>query len=641
MSYGYYGRILRVDLGTGEVGEEHLSDAIYRRYFGGSGMALYFLLRDQNGGVDPFGPDNRLVFMVSPLVGIPFPGVVRFTVAARSPLTGYYGESEAGGFWGPELKKAGWDGIVVTGRAERPVYLSIVDGEAEIRDARHLWGKDPDETQEAIRVELGCPSARVALIGRGGEQLIRYASVSNELRHFAGRTGMGAVMGSKNLKAVAVVGTGEVPVADRGWIKELAKDFGGNYRTHPRGRLLHELGSANSVIPLNAMGMLPTRNFTTGVFAGAEAISAQAIRDSILAKSEGCYGCPVRCKKAVKVEGRYHVDPKWGGPEYETIAAFGSNCEVSDLEAIAYANQLCNTYVVDTISTGNAVAFAMECFERGILTLKDTGGLVLRFGNADAMVALVEQICKREGLGRLLGEGVRRASEAIGRGAEEYAIHVKGQEFAYHEPRGKNGVGLGFAVSPTGADHIETPHDGDVAQRGPSLDDLAALGMLEPIPPRYLGPEKVRWFCLGQRLWAFYNCAGVCNYVAAPINALTPNKLVDLIRAVTGWNFSLWELMKVGERSVTMARLFNLREGLTPDEDTLPKRFFLGLESGPLAGVGLNEKAFREAVRTYYALLNWEPERGVPTWASVVDLDIQADLGGAIEGLVWTGAKRA
>lgn len=621
MPSGYHGKVLMVDLTSGKIDVETPDDSIYRRYVGGSALAAYYLLRELKPGVDPLGPENVLVFACSVINGTSAAGSTRFTVAAKSPLTGGYGESEAGGWWAAEFKSAGFDAIVFKGRSPKPVYLWIKDGVAELRDASALTGLPTAEAQDAIRQELGEPRARIAQIGPSGEKLVRYACILNEMKHANGRTGMGAVMGAKNLRAVAVRGTQGVDLFDKEKAREIARWVNRTYVPDT----MQTVGTSRGIRVNNAGGILPTRNFRDGYFEEADKISGETQRDTILVDTGTCFACPVRCKREVKVaEPPYNVDPKYGGPEYETIGALGSLCCVSDLKAIAYANQVCNAQGIDTISAGVAIAFAMECFENGILTLKDTGGIDLRFGNAEAMMRMVDMIASRTGLGEILGEGVRIAAQRIGRGAEKYAMHVKGQEIPLHEPRGKPaGAGLAYALSPTGADHMEAPHD-PMFQRAdmPAFKATRPVGLIEPLPQLELSPRKARQFFYLQNLWGMYNSIGMCDFVGAPFGPFSLEKIVEYVNAVTGWDTSLWELMKVGERANTMARIFNLREGFGAADDTLPDRFFEGLANGALQGTALDRAAFAEAIRAYYEMAGWDPENGVPTPAKLVELDI-------------------
>lgn len=629
MAYGYNGIILRVDLSTGQISAEELAENVYREYLGGPGLAAYLLLREMTAGADPLGPDNILAFVTSVLVGTPGAGLNRLTVSAKSPLTGGWGESQAGGWFGPELKFAGFDGIVIKGQAKQPVYLWIHDGEAEIRDGTRFWGADAGEAQEGIRQELGDKRARIALIGPAGERLVRFASIANELRHFNGRTGLGAVMGSKNLKAIAVRGSKKVDLADPEGVKAALRWFKDHYERKPGDS--HDLGTAGGVMALNALGLLPTRNFSSGAFEGAEEISGERMKETILKGRGSCWGCPIWCKRVVQFDNAYSVDPSYGGPEYETIGAFGSVCGIADLQAVAKAHELCGKYGMDTISTGMSIAFAMECFEHGLLNRQETGGIDLRSGNPDAMLKMVEMIGERKGLGDLLAEGPIRAAGEIGKGAEAYALHVKGQYLPMHEPRGKVGVGLAYALSPTGADHLEAPHDEDLEQPGETFKALAPLGLLEPLPAQDLSSRKVRQFVYLQQLWNLHNNIGLCMFAGVPYGPWSISKLLDYTRAVTGWDISLWELMKSGERMGVLARVFQVREGISPRQDTLPARLFKPLEGGALEGAKIDKAEFDGAIRTYYEMVGWNPDTGVPTRGKLEELNVgwAADLPGA------------
>ena len=614
MLYGYNGKILRVDLSRGVITVDEPDAAFYRRYIGGRGFISYFLLNELAAGVDALGPKNRLIFAAGAVTGAPIAGSGRNSVGAKSPLTNGYGDAEVGGYWGAELKQAGYDAIIIEGKSENPVYLWIEDGKAEIRDAKHLWGKTTGECQKLIQEELGGRGIRIAQIGVAGENQVRYACIVNDLSHAAGRTGMGAVMGSKNLKAIAVRGHQKVALSDASAVHSLARRFRDDLKINRAAVNLSENGTAGGLMALNRAGGLPTRNFQQGVFEGADKISGAAINENILVGRRGCYACPIRCKPEVAVGEPYNVDPTYGGPEYETLASLGSNCGIDNLEAIAKGNELCSAYGLDTISTGANIAFAMECFEQGILTEKDTGGLKLNFGNAQAMVQLVEMIARREGIGETLAEGVARAARVFGRGAEDFALHIKGQELPMHEPRFKPGMGVGYAISPTGADHCHNIHDSLYVKRVGELDEL---GIFEPLPCQDLSPAKVRMLVYGS-LWRHaLNCLVFCYFV--PLNS---GQMADLIRGVTGWNTTVWELMKVGERCMAMTRAFNIREGVTKDNDYLPRRFFVPFTSGPLNGVSIDKGELDQAIDTYYAMVGWD-KNGAPTLAKLQELSIE------------------
>ncbi len=622
MPYGFNGRWLRVDLSTGRMRVEEVEERVYRSYLGGRGFCAYVLFRELRPGTDPLGPENKLVFATSVITGAPIAGVNRVSVGAKSPLTGTYGEAEAGGFFAVEMKFSGFDAVVIEGASEEPVYLWVKDGRAELRDARGLWGKTVKETVEAIRGELGEPLARVACIGPAGERMVRFACVVFDNRYAAGRGGLGAVMGSKKLKAVAVRGTRRpFEFHDPGRLAEIARWFGENWRKFPGAVSRSTYGTPELVTPLSRDGTLPTLNFRGGSFEGAGSISGEELNKTILVKREGCFACPLSCKAVVRARPPYETDPDYGGPEYETIAAFGSLCGIGDLDAVAYANQLCNAYGVDTISAGVTIAFAMECFERGILTEEDTGGLRLRFGDPDSMIKALLSIVRREGFGNVLAEGVRRASEIIGRGSEKLAMHVKGKEVPMHEPRGKVGVGIMYAVSPIGADHLQCPHD-PVFER--EREDLRSLGIEEAVGRLDLGPAKVRALYYGMLWWGLGDCLGVCRFTLLPHSAgvLTPNHLVEVVNAVTGWQASLWELMKASERALNLVKSFNAREGFGARDDALPERFFEGLEFGTRRGQGIDRRAFREAVRLLYGMAGWD-EEGRPTRAKLCELGLE------------------
>ncbi len=620
MASGITAKLLHVDLTTRQTRVEEVPETVLRKYLGGGALAAHILLRDMPAGVDPLGPDNVLAITTSVINGLSLSGTNRYTVAAKSPLTGGYGESEAGGWFAPELRAAGWDGLVIHGQADAPVYLWIKDGTVETRDARAYWGKLSGEVQDGIEQELGDKRVRVLQTGISGERGVRFAAIVNQLKHFHGRCGLGAVMGAKRLKAVVVRGSKPPVPIDKEGAKRALVWFKEHYdRTKDR---FHTLGSASGVLALEASGILPTRNFRDGSFEHARAISGQRMAETILVNRGTCYACAVACKREVEIP-EDGVTPKYGGPEYETLAASGSLCGVGDLNALARINQLYAQYVLDSISTGAVIAFAMECYEHGIITKADTGGIDLTWGNAQAVEQMVHLIGRREGIGELLGEGVRRAAARLGRGAERFALHVKGQELPMHDPRGKKGLSLAYAISPTGADHMEAPHDPLYAGFHPQGHPMGPLGLIEPLDPLTLDSKKVRAFFETQKVWSSYNSIGMCDFVGAPLNSLEMEPLVAYINAVTGWNMSLYELMKVGERNNTLARLFNIREGFTPADDVLPRRLHEGIGNGPLKGERVDPDQFFAARRVYYQMAGWDPETGQPTPAKLAELGLE------------------
>ena len=621
MSYGYTGKILRVDLTNRKTEIETRGDDFYRTYLGGRGMVAYYLLNESPRGIDAFDPRNILVFAAGPLTGAAVSGQGRNGAGAKSPLNDGFGNAEGGGYWGAELKRAGFDGIVVSGRADKPAYVWIHDGTAEIRDAAHLWGKTTGETEDALRAELNDHAIRTALIGPAGEKLVRFAAIVNDRSHFVGRTGLGAVMGSKNLKGVVVrakPGKGAMQIANPAGVLEISK-WMGSHLDLVAG--LHEHGTARILRSLSKAGGLPTYNFREGFFDTNEKITGQTMSASILVKQETCFACAVRCKRVVQVKDSAHgaVDPLYGGPEYETLAAFGSLEGIDDLIALAKANELCAAYGYDTISLGNVIAFAMECFERGILSTKDTDGVELKFGDARAMLGLIEKITRREGIGDVLAEGVARAAKKIGRGAEDYAMQVHGQEIPMHEPRLKQGLGVGYAVSPTGADHNHAMHDTYYLKESATVSDLRKLEpAARPLPANDLSADKVRMLTTFQNWMHFWDSAVMCMFLPYSVE-----QIVALTNAVTGWEADAQEYLRIGERAATLARAYNLREGWSARDDTLPARFFEPFKTGPLAGVPLPHDQFTAATGEYYRLMGWD-ETGAPTRARLRELGVES-----------------
>ncbi len=613
---GYNGKILRVNLADSSISTETVDELFCRKYLGGAGFITYFLLKELRQGVDPLGADNKLISALGPLTGIPLSGSGRHCVGAKSPLTGGIAKSEAGEFWGAELKRAGYDIVIVEGKAKNPVYLWIHDGEASIKDAGHLWGKDTKEAQQAIRAELGDDLVRVAIIGPAGENLVRYACIMNGLYDAAGRGGLGAVMGSKNLKAIAVRGHQAPKISDLDPVKKLRKWLAANMHLVSS---FCEFGTGATMDGFEGIGNLPVRNFRDGLFPGVKKIDAQAVKDTIRVGMDACFACTVRCKKRVQVKEPYPVDPAYGGPEYETLASLGSNCGIDNLEAIAKGSELCNAYSLDTISTGAVISFAMECFENGLLSSKDTNGIELRFGNEEAMLKLIELIARREGIGDLLAEGTAQAARRIGPEALEFAIQVKGLEAGMHEPRVKPGLGLGFMVNPHGADHCCNLHDtmylGDGNWRVEELKPL--LGMSEPVPAEDIGPRKAVLFRLVQLKQILLDSLLLCQFL--PYNYEQVN---DVLAAVTGWDTSVTELLRTAERTLTMTRLFNIREGFTAADDQLPRRFFQPKTDGVLADKHLDSKKFEEARIHYYSLMGWDKDNGIPLPEKLAELGI-------------------
>jgi aldehyde:ferredoxin oxidoreductase len=607
MPNGYWGRILRVDLSNGSIKVEEQDEKFYRQYLGGWGFVVHYLLREVPVGCDPLGPENVLVFAPSILTGTAIPGAARNSAGAKSPLTGAVGVSEAGGDWGVKLRWAGYDAIVITGQSKKPIYLWINDETAELRDASHFWGLEAYETQRAIRDEVGDSQASTALIGPGAERLVRFACIALDLHDFMGRTGLGAVMGAKKLKAVAVNGKTRPEVADRAAVMDTARWMRDNYEVSLG--TMQEMGTARGVPVLNSAGGLPTRNFREGSFEGYETISGRYMTDTILVGRESCYACPVHCKRVVEVdEDGLVVSKEYGGPEYETIGGFGSGCGIDDIKVVAKANEICDRHTLDTISAGMMVSGAMECAEKGLLPADLIEGLDLRFGSAQGLLGLLEQIVNREGLGDILAEGPKGVEEKLGQEVASHFLHVKGQPLPLHEPRWKTGMGLGYALSPTGADHMHNIHDPFYAsEESPAFDAVRNMGILDAVDTFELSPAKARLYVYMMLNKSVNNSLSLCSFMPYSLDMM-----VDQVKAVTGWNLSSWELIKAAERALNMARAFNAREGFTASDDSLPGRLFAPLEGGPLKGKKLDHDQFLKTRAITYDMLGWDRQTAAP-----------------------------
>lgn len=624
MSYGYCGKILHVNLTTGEITIEEPEESFYRKYMGGSAMGVYYLLKNTPANADPLGPENTLSLMASVVTGAPFSGQSRMTSTAKSPYTDLVGDAQSGGFWPAELKFAGFDGIVIYGKAEKPVYLWVHNGEAELRDATHLWGKFTADVEDALFDELGDKRIRVLQCGPAAENGVLFSALISNANRASGRTGMGLVMASKNLKAVAVRGTSRLEFADPEGVKATSR-WGAKNLAESDVSSMAELGTAQVVMGQQKKGGLPTRNWSSGVFDGAQAISGQTMTKTILKEPDTCYACIVRCKRVVKItDGPFTADPRYGGPEYETLATFGSYCGVSDLAAVCRANELCNMYGMDTISCGATIAWAMDCFEQGLITTQETGGIDLRFGNAAAMVQMVELIGKQEGFGRVLSQGSARAAEALDIG-KDLLITAKKQEMPAHMPQVKPSLALIYTVNPFGADHESHEHDGAYAEYPARM---AALDLKDAAAAQGLNAEKVRYSLYTQYLYSLLDTLCLCQFVfGAAWQLYDTGHMVKAVQAVTGWDTSLWELMKVGERRLNLMRVFNAREGATDKTDALPAKLLKPLTGGPSDGFVIDEEEVEEAKKRYYQMAGWDKE-GRPERAKLEELGLgwAADL---------------
>lgn len=627
MPYGYIGKILHVDLTQGTLTVEEPPEAFYRKYLGGSAMGMHYILRKVPKGADPLGPENVLTLFTGVATGAAISGQSRLNANAKSPISGGIGDSQSGGFFPAELKFAGYDGIVIKGKSPKPVYLSIVDGKVELRDAARLMGKLSGEVDSILHQEVD-PKAEILQHGIGAENGVLFSSLVSMSNRHNGRTGMGLVMASKNLKAVVVRGTKKPAIFDAKALTALNRI--GPKAIPENGDMdgLAKFGTAVVVMFNNTIGTLPTRNYNEGQFESCEPISGEKMAETVLKERDTCYACVVRCKRVVEIkDGPYKVDPYYGGPEYETLGTFGSYCGIDDLAAVSLANQICNEYAVDTIACGATIAFAIECYEKGIITKEQTGGIDLKFGNAEAMLETLRQIVTGSTpLGRTLGQGSERAAQVWGNGADECLITVKGAEAPAHMPQAKRSLALIYAVNPFGADHQSSEHDpyyeegvGDF-----NLNRLKQIGLGAPQPAYSLGEEKVRFAYETEVFYSMLDSAELCQFVYGPTWTLYDGEdTAKMIRAVTGWDITLDELMDVGRRRLNLFRVFNAREGLDRKADKLPKKFFKQLQgTGPTAGFALTHEEVDTALDTYYRMAGWT-SNGIPTPDALKKHDVE------------------
>ncbi len=597
----YNGKLLRINLSTGEIKVEDIPQEYLRKYLGGRGLASYYLYKEVDPKVDPLSPENKLIFATGPLTGTAAPTGGRYMVVTKGPLTGTIASSNSGGFFGAELKHAGYDMLIIEGKSEKPVYIYINDDQVEIRDASHLWGKGTHYTTDKLIEETGLKRAKVACIGPAGENLVKFAAVINDKHRAAGRTGVGAVMGSKMLKAIIVKGS-KKPKAASDQFMHVIREKTDRLRKDPiTGEGLPKLGTKVLDNIINQNGLYPTRNFQTGVFEKTHEVSGEAlVEKGYLIKNRACYACPIACGRVTKLPTGLEGE----GPEYESGWAFGADCGVSDLNAITEANFLCNDLGLDTISTGTTIACAMELYERGILPKEDLQkGPELKFGNSEAIVYYTYKIAYREGLGDKLAEGSYRFAESYGH--PEYSMSVKKQELPAYDPRGVQGHALEYATSNRGGCHV----------RGYMISP-EILGVPEKLDPQKL-EGKAEWVKIFQDLTAVIDSEGLCLFSSFALNA---DDYRDLLAAATGWDITTEELMKIGERIWNLERVFNLKAGIDPEEDKLPKRFLEEpMPDGPNKGAVVK---LDELLPKYYEVRGWTKD-GIPTEEKLKELEIE------------------
>jgi aldehyde:ferredoxin oxidoreductase len=619
--YGYAGRVLHIDLTTGKTHVEPLNEEYAKKYIGGIGLGMRLWLDHSKPGVDPFSPDNPLILVTGPTSGTVWPtGGNGHAFVSKSPQSYGAGESKSHGSFGTELKRAGYDAVIFKGRSERPVYVWIDDDSVQLLDASHLMGKSPAETEDIIKEELGDYYIRVAAIGPAGEKLVRIACIINEKTRAAGRTGMGAVMGSKNLKAIAARGTNDVKVAKPEEFLEFVKEFHERMKG-PATKKYRTLGTPENVLVHNALHCMPTRNYNNASFEDAEKVSGETLNERFVAKIIGCSSCAMRCEHICVVpEGPYKG--AMARVEYEPLWALGPYCGVNRLDAIIKASELCNYYGMDSISAGVIVGFAMDCYENGILTDKDMDGIEARFGNHEALVKLIEKMGKREGIGDILAEGVKIAGERIGKGAEKLAQHIKGVEVTGYDLRALKTAALGFAVSFRGADHNR--------HGAYAFDVKGKVNRLKAEKGRGKMVKDI------EDVYTIIDSLIICKFSRGTYYKEAED-LAKLYRLITGFEVTPEDIRQAGERINNVARLFNLREGLGRKDDTLPYKVIHQPvpDEGPSKGAYVTQEELDLLLDDYYEARGWTRD-GIPTIEKLKELGM-GDLIYVVEGKIKTG----
>lgn len=585
--------ILTVNLSTKTYGNLLVPEEWIRDYIGGASLAARILFEKIDPLVDPLEPDSSLLFLTGPLTGTAGPAVGRFVICARSPATGLWGESNCGGFWGPELRYAGYDGLLITGCAPDPVYLVITDQRVEFRDAHHLWGMDTYQAQGAITSELQVKNPRIAVIGPAGERCIPMSVVLTDHGRVAGRTGMGAVMGSKKLKAVAVKGNGDVPYSKEQFL-QLRRDANRILKDDNFTRAARETGTAGVADYLDYLGEMPKKYFQSGIFEGAYNITGASMSETILRGEKSCHGCVIACGRVVQLSDK---DYKQKGPEYETIVGFGPNLSIDDLEFITRMGDICDRFGIDTISISNTLGLAFTLYEKGIISKTETGGLHLRWGDKNVVEEIIKELILQVGFGAQLASGARDFGRRYG--AMEMAVQVNGLEVPYHDPRGASGMALSYAISPRGACHNQSDYFladvyGFVEQR---------LGM--EFYGRQDGIEKIENVVIHQNWRSFFNALVMCYFANVP-----PLTILDLVNTATGFDYNLMDLLVIGDRAWNLKRIINNRLGLRRRDDKLPKPLLEPYSDGGAAGYTI---PFDDMLDKYYQVRNWDPTTGKPT----------------------------
>ena len=620
MSDGFTGTILRVNLSANSIEKQDFDESFYRKYMGGGAFGTYFLLKETSADLDALAEQNVLTIAPGVTTGALVSGASRCCITALSPETSAVGDSQLGGSIGPMIKRAGYDAIVITGKAKTLSYLLVEGGDVQVMDAAHLEGKTVLEVHDALTAEFSDSKLCVLQCGPAGEKLVRFACVMGDLNNVAGRTGMGAVFGSKNLRAIVVKGEGNLKVADPDGLKDLSRRGAGRVSEDGFPKILRKYGTPGVLGIQAEAGNVATHNYSRSYHEDYKKLDGASFEPVIGAGQTTCFACAVACRKKVKAETPYKVTDRLGGPEFETLSLLGTNLDITDPVAVAKANELCNNYGIDTIAMGGIAAYVFEALEKELISPEDLDGQTLAFGDADGLLWLIEQVAKRQGIGDVLADGFIAAIEKFGSHTSPVAVHVKNHGLAAHMAQVKPAMALMYAVCPIGADHMSCEHDWLIASES---EACRGLGITETETAASTSLTKVRMIVYSQYYYSLMDSLCLCMFCWGPGNLFTYRELEELIHCTTGWDCTFWELMKAGERRVNMMRQLNARRGFTREDDRLPEKLSNPLLDGPAKDKCVDPKVFPAMLDQYYNLMGWDPKTGNPTHEKLMELGLE------------------
>lgn len=620
MKNGRCDAILNINLSTGVIDTTHPGDDFLRMYCGGSGIGAYYLLKETGTDTDPLSRDNIITIAPGIATGAAVSGVSRCCITSLSPLTRMAADSQAGGSIGPMIKRSGYDAIVIRGRASKLSYIIVDGANVTIADASQLAGRTVSEVRTSLLEKHGAKNISIIQCGPAGEKLVRYANIMADGNDAFGRAGLGAVFGSKNLRAVLVLGAGEVAFADPDGLKELARAGAKRLAGSGFPETLKKYGTPGVVKFQAESGNFATHNYSRGWHPDYMKLDGSTYEPQIGAGASTCFGCVVSCRKKVKSESGYILSDALGGPEFETLGMLGANLDITDAAAVAKANEMCNDFGVDTITMGCIAGYLFECAEKGMISSADTGGLTMTFGNPESLFRLIDAVARREGFGDTCAEGFEAMIQQFGEKTRPFAINVKGAGLAVHMPQYKPSQALMYSVCPIGPDHMSSEHDWLLSSASEATRGLGIIGQ-EDNPSTT--PNKVRMTAYSQIYYSLLDTLSLCMFCWGPGNLFTYRDLEDLVRFATGWDMTFWELMKVGERRINMLRHVNARRGFTKSHDMLPDRLFEPLPDGPSKGRHVDRDDFARMKKQYYSFMGWDDESGNPSKGKLMELGLE------------------